>query len=153
MLDTGAFYAFFDLKDPHYLDSAALLFHCFEGRFGQPFTSDYIVLETTLLTQRKLGADVPLSFVNFLHESEIRTVAAGAEYYEPSLEIFRKNFPRLSLCDAATIAIMNDLDLQALVSYDERSFRGLVKEIRGMNYFGSLSKEEQTRVKNKLLKK
>lgn len=151
MIDTGVFYAFFDTKDIHYRDSTALLTHCLEGRFGQPFTTDYVVLETTVLTQRKLGADVSLAFVNFLHESGVRTIASGDEYYGRALESFHKNFPRLSLCDAATVVIMNALGVQALASYDKRSFAGLVQEVRGMDYFESLSREEQTSLKKKIL--
>lgn len=153
ILDTGVFYAFFDSKDQHYLDSTALLTHCLEGRFGQPFTSDYIALETTILTQRKLGADVSLAFVDLLRDSGIRTIAAGEEYYERALERFRGNFPRLSLCDAATIVIMNALGVQALASYDERSFSGLVPEIRGMSYYESLPEEEQADVRKKVQRK
>lgn len=150
MLDTGVFYAFFDKKDPHYLDSTALLTHCLEGGFGQPFTSDYVVLEMTILTKRKLGADVSLAFVDFLRDSGIRTIASGEEYYERALTNFRENFPRLSLCDAATIVIMNALGVQALASYDGRSFSGLVPEIRGISYYDSLSGEEQKRIKKKV---
>ena len=152
MLDTGVFYAFFDRKDIHYLDSTALLTHCLEGKFGKPFTSDYVVLETTVLTQRKLGADVSLAFLNFLRESGIRTIPAGEEYYGPALEKFHENFPRLSLCDAATVVMMNALGVQALASYDERSFAGLVREVRGKGYYESLSKEEQSRLRKNILR-
>ena len=153
MLDTGVFYAFFDRKDVHYLDSTALLTHCLQGKFGQPFTSDYIVLETTVLTQMKLGADVSLTFVNFLRESGIRTITTGEEYYGQALERFHENFPRLSLCDAATVVIMNSLGVKALGSYDDRSFVGLVPEVRGKGYYESLSKDEQSSLKRNLLKR
>lgn len=77
ILDTGLFYAYFDKKDNHHFDSAALLYHCLEGRFGTPFTSDYVALEITLLIQRKLGDDACLSFLDFLRVSGLRTIVVG----------------------------------------------------------------------------
>ncbi len=151
MLDTGVFYAFFDSKDAHHLDSTALLIHCLEGKYGQPFTSDYVVLETTLLAQRRLGSRVPLAFLDFLRESKIRTIVSGLEYYERALDLYYKNYPRLSVCDSASLAIMNDLGILTLASYDDRSFSGLVKEIHGGNYFESLSSEERKRISKKVV--
>jgi hypothetical protein len=66
---------------------------------------------------------------------------------------FRENFPRLSFCDATTIVILNDLGIRILASYDERSFKGLVDEIYGFDYFESLPKEENTQIRKKILKK
>lgn len=152
MLDTGVFYAFFDSKDAHYVDSTAILINCLEGKFGQPFTSDYVVLETTLLTQRKLGAEVPLSFLNFLRESKIRVISVGIEYYERTLDLFQEKYPRLSISAAASITIMNDLGILSLATYDIRRFQGLIKEIQGVNYFESLSREEQSLMKKKVKK-
>jgi len=94
--------------------------------------------------------DVSLAFVDLLRDSRIRTIAAGEEYYRLALERFRGNFPRLSLCDAATIVIMNALGVQALASYDERRFGGLVPEIRGTSYYEPLSEEEKTEMKKKI---
>lgn len=150
MLDTGVFYAYFDKKDEHHFDSAALLFHCLEGRFGTPFTSDYVTLETTLLVQRKLGSDACLSFVDFLRDSGLRTIALGEEYYQLALEIMRQNFPRLSMCDSATIALINSLGINQLASYDLSSFEGLVVAILGRNYFQSLPKPDQIRIQRQL---
>ncbi len=153
LIDTGVFYAFFDKKDPHYIDSSSLLLHCLEGRRGQPFTTDYVVLETTVLTQRRLGAEVSLSFLDFLRDSGIRTIAAGQEYYDMALGIFREKFPRLSLCDTTTIVVMNGLGAETLASYDERSFKGLAREVIGVGYYDSLSKDEQIRVRKRIEKK
>ncbi len=151
IIDTGVFYAYFDRKDNHHFDSAALLYHCLEGRFGTPFTSDYVVLETTLLIQRKLGDDVCLSFLDFLHDGGIRTIAVGEDHYGRTVETLRQNFPRLGMCDSATIVLMSSLGIQRLASYDERSFEGLAQDIRGRNYFESLPKADQATIRRKIL--
>ena len=151
IIDAGVFFAYFDKKDNHHFDSAALLYHCLEGRFGTSFTTDYVVLETTLLIQRKLGEDVCLSFLDFLRDGGLRTIAMGEEHYEHSVETFRQNFPRFSLCDSATIVLMNSFGIQNLASYDERSFEGLAQDIRGKNYYEALSKPDQATIKRKIL--
>ena len=153
MVDTGVFYAYFDRKDTHHLSSAALLYHCIEGRFGTPFTSDYVVLEATLLIQRKIGDNACLAFLDFLRDSGIRTIAVDQENYERALETMRENFPRLSMCDAATIVLLNSLGILSLASYDERSFQGMVHDVRGSNYFDSLAKPDQALVRSKILGK
>ena len=150
IIDTGVFYAYFDKKDNHHFDSAALLYHCLEGRFGTTFTSDYVVLETSLLIQRKLGDDTRLSFLDFLRDGGLRTIFVGEEHYAITVETLRQNFPRLSICDSATIVLMNSLGIQGLASYDERSFEGLAQNIWGKNYFESLPKLDQATIKRKI---
>jgi predicted nucleic acid-binding protein len=150
ILDTGLFYAYFDKKDSHHFDSAALLYHCLEGRFGTAFVSDYVALETTLLVQRKLGDDVCLSFLDFLRDSGLRTIAVGEEYYGATLEITRRNFPRLSMCDSATLVLIDSLGIQWLATYDESSFEGRVHDILGRNYFNSLGREERAKINRQI---
>lgn len=147
MLDTGVFYSFFDTKDEYYLDSIAILIHCLKGRFGQPFTTNYVVLEATTLMQRRLGSDVSIAFLDFLAENKINTFVIDEAYYEKTLELFRKEFRRLSLCDSGIIISMNELNLSALASYDVRSFSGLVEQIYGKDYFESLSAKDQVDVR------
>lgn len=91
--------------------------------------------------------------MDFLSESGIRTIVSRQEYHESALDTYRRNFLRLSLCDAATIVVMNALGVEAIASYDERSFKEVAKEVRGIGYHESLSKEEQARVKKKIQKK
>jgi predicted nucleic acid-binding protein len=121
----------------------ALLGHSLDGRFVQAFATDYVGLETTILTQRRLGADVSIAFLNVLRDSGIRTVSVGEGYYDESLELFRENFRRLSLCDAATVVIMNRIDIKTLGSDDGRSFGGLAEKVVGVDYYKSLPEKER----------
>lgn len=63
----------------------------------------------------------------------------------------RHNFPRLSMCDSATIVLINSLGIQRLASYDERIFEGLVPDILGRNYFDSLTKLDQAKIQRQIL--
>ena len=48
---------------------------------------------------------------------------------------------------------MSELGINDLATYDSRSFIGLVNEMRGTNYFESLSKEEKNAIRKNILKK
>jgi len=49
LIDTGVFYALLDRGDTNHLDAVAVMAHTLEGKFGKAYTTDYVVLETTLL--------------------------------------------------------------------------------------------------------
>lgn len=151
MIDTGVYYAFFDTRDEYYLDSLAMLTHCIEGRFGQPFTTDYVILEATTLMQKRLGSDVSLAFLDFIRDNKIKTFVVDEECYESALKLFRKEFKRLSFCDSGTIVAMNELSISSLASYDTRSFAGLVAaDIYGKKYFVSLNEKDAADVRKKI---
>ncbi len=59
-----------------------------------------------------------------------------------ALDIFRKNIFRkgFSYTDAVTVAVIKKLRIDYLLSYDVRSFLGLVNNVVGMNYWSSLPK-------------
>jgi len=150
IIDTGVFYSFFDTKDEYYLDSVALLSHCVEGKYGRPFTTDYVELEVTTLLQRRLGADVSLAFLDFIRDNRIDVFTVSAGYYESVLATFRKEFKRLSFCDSGTVVAMNELTISLLASYDRRSFTDLVGEMLGVGYFKSLTEAEQSAVRKSI---
>ena len=57
LIDTGVFYALLDKGDANHLDAVAVVAHTLEGEFGKAYTTDYVVLETTLLLKSRLGAE------------------------------------------------------------------------------------------------
>ena len=71
-----------------------------------------------------------------------------------ALDIFRRNISRkgFSYTDAVSVAVIRKLKIGYLLSYDVRSFSGLVDNVVGMNYWSSLPKHEQRRIL-KLLKR
>ena len=146
-MDTGVFYALFDTSDLHHLDSVELLTHALEGKFGRPYGTDYAVLETTMLLKVRTGGKATLSLLTLLERGSISIIVVGEESYKRARSLFKEKIPRLSLCDAATLVVMEELGINQLASYDERSFSGLAKSIVGRGYFESLPENEKRQIR------
>jgi predicted nucleic acid-binding protein len=94
-----------------------------------------------------------LALLDFIRDNRFNTYVSDEGSYETALKLFRKEFKRLSFCDFATIAAMNELNISALASYDTRSFFSLVSaDIYGKKYFESLSDKDAVAIKKNLSK-
>ena len=147
LIDTGIFYALLDKGDVNHLDAVAVMIHTLEGKFGRAYTTDYVVLETTLLLKSRLSAEAAKAMVDFLDRSGISTLIVDEPILRKSLKLLVKIPERLSLCDAASIVLIEDLGIGVLASFDLKSFSGLVANIIGKGYYASLSDEEKKRIK------
>jgi len=65
LIDTGVFYALLDRGDMDHLDAVAVMAHTLEGKFGKAYTTDYVVLETTLLLKSRLGAEAVKAMIDW----------------------------------------------------------------------------------------
>jgi len=131
LIDTGIFYALLDKGDVNHLDAVAVMIHTLEGKFGRAYTTDYVVLETTLLLKSRLSAEAAKAMVDFLDRSGISTLIVDEPILRKSLKLLVKIPERLSLCDAASIVLIEDLGIGVLASFDLKSFSGLVANIIG----------------------
>jgi predicted nucleic acid-binding protein len=143
MVDTGVFYALFDKSDIHHLDSLALLTDILEGSFGAPYTTDFVVLESTLLLGGRGGPGMARAMIKLLKKGGISVMLVEEEVYASALRLFEERAETLSLCDAASMVLMKKLNIQRLASYDERSFFGMAKQVVGRGYFESLNETRQ----------
>ena len=147
LIDTGVFYALLDKGDVNHLDAVAVMAHTLEGKFGKAYTTDYVVLETTLLLKSRLGAEAVKAMIDFLNRSGISILVVDEPISRKALELLIEMPERLSLCDAASIVFIEELNIRTLASFDLRSFSGLVANIIGKGYYASLSDEEKKRIK------
>jgi predicted nucleic acid-binding protein len=143
LVDTGVFYALFDRSDVHHLDSLALLTDALEGRFGAPYTTDFVVLESTLLLKGRGGPGMARALIKLLKKGGISVMLLEEDAYLEALGLFDERAETLSLCDAASLVLMKKLSIQRLASYDERSFLGMTKNVVGRGYFDSLEDRRQ----------
>ena len=147
LIDTGVFYALLDKGDVNHLDAVAVMAHTLEGKFGKAYTTDYVILETTLLLKSRLGAEVVKAMIDFLNKSGISILIVDEPIFRKALELLIEMPERLSLCDAASVVLIRELNIGVLASFDLRSFSGLVANIIGKGYYyTSLSDEEKKRV-------
>jgi len=147
LIDTGVFYALLDKGDVNYLDAVAVMTHTLEGKFGRAYTIDYVILETTLLLKSRLGVEAVEAMIDFLNRSGILILIVDEPIFRKALKLLIEMPKRLSLCDAAIIVIIEELDIRTLASFNLRSFSGLVANIIGKGYYASLSDKEKERIK------
>ncbi len=147
LIDTGVFYALLDKGDVNYLDAVAVMTHTLEGKFGRAYTIDYVILETTLLLKSRLGVEAVEAMIDFLNRSGILILVVDEPIFRKALKLLIEMPKRLSLCDAAIIVIIEELDIRTLASFNLRSFSGLVANIIGKGYYASLSDKEKERIK------
>jgi len=149
IIDTGIFFAYYSLKDKHHLDSLAIMIHVLEGKWGKPYITNHILDETLTILKYRISPETAKAFVEALIESGVLEVLHIDEEIErKSLEMFKQNIDRkgFSYTDAITVITIRDFNIKTLLTYDLRSFRKLVENIVGPNYWQTLSRAEQERI-------
>ena len=148
LIDTGIFYALLDKGDANYMDALAIVAHVLEGKFGKAITTDYVILETTLLLKARIGPEVVKAFLDFLEQSGITTIIIDEETFKKALKLLKKHPKSLSLCDAATLTIIKDWSINNLATFNLRSFKNLTANIVGKGYFNTLNSDEKEKIKS-----
>jgi len=155
LIDTGVFFAFYSLRDKHHLDSLALIVHLVEGKWGRGIITNHILDETLNILKYRVSDKAAYSFIRtFIDGDIVKIVYVDEEIEDKALEIFKENIGRkgFSYTDAVSVATIRELDIEYFLSYDLRSFSGLVDNIIGIDYWKNLSLEERRRIQ-KLISK
>ena len=116
-IDTAAFYALLDSADENHFSAVAVW-----TRWGQRqhryITSNYILLESFSLIQRRLGLTPARYFYDEI------APACDVEWITPQLHrtatanVFVANQRRLSLVDCTSFVLMRDLGLRDVFTFD-----------------------------------
>ena len=149
IVDTGVFFAFYSIKDKHHLDSLGLIIHLVNGKWGRVYITNHILDETLNILKYKLSPETSEAFIEtFLSRGIVSVLYLDKEVEEKALRIFRENISRkgFSYTDAITVATIKEYGIDYLLTYDVRSFSGLVDKIIGANYWNTLSKDERDRI-------
>ncbi len=147
LVDTGIFYAFYNRRDIHHLDSICILVHILEGRYGRAYTTNLVVSEAATLLRYRIGLETAEAFLDFLENSGITVIFLDRELYGGVVEVFRKYSDRkLSFTDAFMVHVSRELGIGRLATYDEKSFSGIIREIVGRGYAETLGREELKRI-------
>jgi len=149
IVDTGIFFAFYSLKDKHHLDSIALIIHLVEGKWGTPYITNHILDETLNILKYRLSPRTAKAFIEtFIDRGVVKILYPNEELEKRALKIFKENIDRrgLSYTDALTIATIKEYEINYLLTYDIRSFKGFIDNIIEPNYWNTLTKNEQNKV-------
>jgi len=144
--DTGVLYSLHDKADSRHLDAAAISFHALTGKWGSPYTSNYVTVETTLLLKSRLGPGPARLFPGHARRMGLKELVVDEESHRKALEIFEKGSRDLSLTDAATHILVDSLEIGTLASFDRRSFGPIKGTIVGAGYASSLTDAESDRL-------
>lgn len=134
-VDTGVIYAHHDEDAARHEDALAYFEAILEGRFGQPFTSDYILDETITLTRKRTGSFEAADTVarRILGEDPFPTVFellnVRPDDVREAMDTFRyyDDHP-ISFTDATSIALCDSRDIDFVASFDD-DFDGLVDRL------------------------
>lgn len=149
LIDTGVFFAFYSIKDEHHLDSIGLITHFVKGKWGRAFISNHILDETLNIIKYRLGPEVAKIFLEtFIDSNIVNVLYTDTELEMNALKIFKENLQRkgLSYTDAVTAALIKSHKIDYLLSYDLRSFKGLVENIIGPGYWHTIPKQEKKQI-------
>jgi predicted nucleic acid-binding protein len=133
-IDTGLFYALQNRRAEHHDDAKAALATVQTGRFGRPYTSEYVFDEAVTLVrahrdfrEARVVANRILGAADFPAVYEVLWVTEDG--FEAAMEAFdRYRDHSLSFTDATTVALMADHDVDQLLSFDD-DFDGIVDRL------------------------
>jgi len=124
-----------------------LIVHALEGKWGRVFTTDLIVSETVTMLRYRISLKAALSFLNALRKSGISLLFMDEETYEEAVKVLTKYSDRkLSFTDSLTIVFSEKLGIDYLATFDERSFKNLIKNLVGKEYSKLIPESELDRI-------
>lgn len=133
-VDTGLFYALQNQRAQHHDRAKRALAAIHTGRYGQPYTSEYVFDEAVTLVRTRRGyAEAKLVGCRILGTGqfpaafEVLTVAPTD--FEEAFDVFERyrDHP-LSFTDATTAALMDEHGIDHLLSFDD-DFDGIVDRL------------------------
>jgi predicted nucleic acid-binding protein len=135
LVDTGVLYADHDRDATRHEAASDALEAVYDGEFGHPYISDYIYDEAVTLTRRRtnsVDAATPLG-ERLRGVGEYPTVYAleyvSVAVFQAAVRTFeRYDDQALSFTDATTIALLDRLDIDHVLSFDD-DFDGIVPRV------------------------
>lgn len=133
-VDTGLYFALQNRRAANHDDAVAGLAAVQSGRFGRPYTSEYVFDEAVTLVrshrgyrEARVAANRILGAAEFPSVYEVLTVTT--DDFEAALDTFdRYRDHPLSITDATTVALMDQHGIDHLLSFDD-DFDGIVDRL------------------------
>ena len=134
-VDTGVFYAHHDADAERHDTAVALVDAILDGKYGQPYTSDYVLDEAVTLTRARTGSVTDANAIaNRIRGSDpypqiVEMIYTTSESVSAALETFRRYDDHdLSFTDAMSVATCKQRDVNTIASFDS-DFDGIVKRV------------------------
>jgi len=128
-LDTTVFIAATFPKEKHHKEGREIIASVEEGALGKPVITDYILDEVVTFVRRRKGAAASIEILDaMVYSPHLRFVKVESRHFEAGLQLFR-TYERLSFTDAVSVAVMRDLDIEVIYSFDS-DFDGIPRIVR-----------------------
>lgn len=135
VIDTGVFYAVQNERAANHDTTKNALSNVFSGGFGQLYTTDYVYDEALTLVRSRTNSFREASTVGNRilgkngYPGTIELINVSKELFDKSVAVFeRYHDHKLSFTDASTIALVEELGLDAVLAFDD-DFDGIVSRI------------------------
>lgn len=105
-------------RERHHKEGSAIVTAIEDGIVGRPVFTDYILDElVTFIRRRKGPAESNEALDVMLYSPHLSFVKVEDRHFEAGLQLFR-TYERLSLTDAISVAVMRDLGIGFIFSFD-----------------------------------
>jgi len=129
LLDTTVFIAAAFPREKHHKEGRAIITSVEEGALGKPVITDYILDEVVTFVRKRKGAAASIEMLDAItHSPRLRLVKVETRHFEAGLQLFR-TYEGLSFTDAVSVAVMRDLDIEVIYSFDS-DFDGIPGIVR-----------------------
>jgi predicted nucleic acid-binding protein len=131
LVDTGVFYAHHDEDSGRHDDARAALTKVLEGRFGQPYVTDYIYDETVTLTRYRMDSVEEAKTVSdrILETGLFSMAWVREDVFKDAVVVFEEYSDQsLSFTDATTVAVAESRGIDYVLSFDN-DFDGVVERL------------------------
>jgi predicted nucleic acid-binding protein len=116
--DTSAFYAYLDKRDEHHSEAKQIFFSLLQSS-SEIYTSNYAIVETISLVQRRLGFEAVKGFVDFIIPF-LDVHFVDEELHLQGMETFLNEGKRnLSVVDCTSFVLMKQLELRKVFAFDK----------------------------------
>jgi len=129
LLDTTVCIAAALPREKHHKEGRAIITSVEEGALGKPVITDYILDEVVTFVRKRKGAAASIEMLDtIIHSPRLRLVKVENRHFEAGLQLFR-TYEGLSFTDAVSVAVMRDLDIEVIYSFDS-DFDGIPGIVR-----------------------
>jgi predicted nucleic acid-binding protein len=137
--DTGAVYALYDADDDHHFECRAFV----EAERGPLLLPVVLLAEIDYLLSTRLGSDAALKFLESLASGAFTLVGVSHEDLTRCRELMSqyRDLP-LGLADASVVATAGRLQIQRILTVDQRHFRAI--QPRGLPHLIILPADQES---------
>ncbi len=105
-------------RERHHGEGRAIVTAIEDGVLGRPVFTDYVLDEVVTFIRERKGPGESIEALDvLLYSPHLRLVKVEERHLEAGLQLFR-TYERLSLTDAVSVAVMRDLGIEYIFSFD-----------------------------------